>query len=751
MCDCPLGGARLLYPSMAGIRVGVPSFLICLIPLLLPVFRGFWGRVTDPGLTDPGQGRRLSTGHLAWFSGVALIALGAGDASAAEDLPIRSQTRLDGPFVVAQLPAGSDLEKQPPVAGGMLRGAYGLGARLLLVSADGSARVLSRGFHSACDPDVSFDAARILFAAKRSASDPWNIYEMAVDGSGARQITKDLADCRSPGYQSSLYTLKPVGVPSQPEYQITFVAGAGTMNEYGDAEATHLYSCKLDGSAVRRLTFNLSGDTDPFLMDDGRLLFAGWQRARLDHGLLGRVGIFGVNLDGADFALYAGHEGRRIKQMPCATESGLVVFVEADRLPWDGAGCLASVRIRRPLHSYRAITQEADGLFHSPSPLPDGRVLVSRRPRDGSGTHAVWRLDPSTGEAELVFDDPRYHEIQAKRILKRDEPDGRSSVVTEKDPHGRLYCLNLYVSDLEDPSWMPPGSVKRLRVLEGVPLKTGEVDAYLPLPAAKTGRDAAAAATFARYPGSTVKGIPPVVERRILGEIPVEADGSFNIEVPANTPIELQILDADGIALRSCGWIWAKNREPRGCIGCHEDGELVPENLFVDALSRSSIPLTLPPELRRTVDFRRDIAPILVAKCAPCHHRRGKTPLLLDGRLAPTPGPDGTPHFSRDYENLLAPSRVGDEKQPWGEYVHPLQARTSPLVGRLFGRDTSRPWDAVAARGPVKRMPPPEAEPLTEDEKRTIVEWVDVGAPWDGVPGPDRLAAKPSNTAGENK
>jgi len=684
-------------------------------------------------------------GYLAWFSGVALIGMGAGPPSAAENVPIRSQTRLDGPFVVAQLPAGSDLEKQPPVAGGMLRGTYGLGARLLLVAADGSARVLSRGFHSACDPDVSFDAARLLFAAKRTASDPWNIYEMAVDGSGVRQITKDLGDCRSPCYQSSLYTLKPLGIPSQPEYHITFVAGAGTMNEYGEAEATHLYSCKLDGSAVRRLTFNLSSDTDPFLMDDGRLVFASWQRARLDHGLLGRVGIFGVNLDGADLALYAGHEGRRIKQMPCATESGLVVFVEADRLPWDGAGCLSSVRIRRPLHSYRQITKEADGLFHSPSPLPDGRVLVSRRPRDGSGTHGVWRLDPLTGEAELVFDDPRYHEIQAKRIVERDESDGRSTAVSEEPDKsaysGKLYCLNVYTSDLER-SWPPSGSIARLRVLEGVPVAVDNADGYLP----STG-----ASPFARYPGSSVHGITPLVGRRILGDIPLEKDGSFNIEVPANTPIELQVLDADGMALRSCGWIWVKDYARQGCVGCHEDGEQVPENLFVDALGRSSIPLTLPPELRRTVDFRRDVAPILAAKCSPCHRQQGKTPLLLDGDLTPTPGPDGIARFSRDYENLLAPGDVNEEKHPWGKYAHPGRSRTSPLIWRLFGRDTSRPWDAVAARGPVKRMPPPDAEPLTEHEKRTIVEWIDVGAPWDGAPAPDRLPGKPGKTAGETK
>jgi len=724
----------------------MPCFLFDLFPCYCPSCEGcLGGRVTDLGLTSPARSRGLLAGYLAWFSGVALIALGAADAVAADDVPIRSQARLDGPFVVAQLPAGSDLEKQPPVSGGMLRGAYGVGARLLLVAPDGSARVLSRGFHSACDPDVSFDAARLLFAAKRTASDPWNIYEMAVDGSGVRPITKDLGDCRSPCYQSSLYTLKPVGVPSRPEYHVTFVAGAGTMNEYGEAEATHLYSCKLDGSAVRRLTFNLSSDVDPFLMDDGRLIFASWQRARLDHGLLGRIGVFGINLDGADLALCAAYEGRRIKQMPCATESGLVVFVEADRQPWDGAGCLSSVRIGRPLHSYRPITQEADGLFHSPSPLPDGRVLVSRRPRDGSGTHGVWRLDPSTGEAELIFDDPRYHEIQAKRIVKRDEPDGRSTAVSEEPDKsaftGKLYCLNVYTSDLER-SWLPPGSMARLRVLEGVPVAVDNADDYLP---------PTAASPFARYPGSSVHGVPPLAGRRILGDIPLEEDGSFNIEVPANTPIELQVLDADGMALRSCGWIWVKDYARQGCIGCHEDGELVPENLFVDALGRSSIALDLPAELRRTVDFRRDVAPILAAKCSPCHGEQGKTPLLLDGDLAPAPGPDGIARFSRDYENLLAPGRVHEEKHPWGKYAHAGRSRTSPLVWRLFGRDTSRPWDAVAARAPVKRMPPPGAEPLTEDERRTIVEWIDVGAPWEGVPGPAPPPGKPGNPAGEAK
>ncbi|OHB83515.1 MAG: hypothetical protein A2V98_15975 [Planctomycetes bacterium RBG_16_64_12] len=581
----------------------------------------------------------------------------------------------------------------------MLRAAYGDRARLAIVFSDGSARILTSGFESACDPDISCDATHLLFAGKRTAADHWNLYEIAVDGSGLRQITRDLGDCRSPRYQSTLYTMPPLTtIAPQPAYQVTFVGNlANNVNEYGAQAATHLYSCKLDGSAVRRLTFNLSSDMDPVVMPNGRVLFASWQRSRLDHGLLGRVGLFGVNIDGTDFALFAGYEGRRVKHMPSITAGGLAVFIEADQVPWDGSGQLSCVQLRRPLHSYRQITRESDGLFHSPSPLADGRILVSRRPADGSRTHGVWRLDPSSHEAELVFDDPRYHDVQAKCIYPRQEPDGRSSGVTEEDPRGKLYCLNVYTSDLEEPKGMTPGSVTRLRVLEGVPWETGQ----------------------------------PLAERRILGEIPVEEDGSFKIEIPANTPIELQLLDADGMALRSCGWIWAKNGEPRGCIGCHEDGELVPENWFVDAAGDDAVDLSPPSEQRRAVGFRRDVMPIIARKCAKCHNQ-GKTPLDLDGDLAPVQGPDGKVPLGRSYENLLAPAEPPGEGGALGKYVHPGRARTSPLVWHIFGRNTSRPWDGAAQQEPVKPMPPAESEPLGDEEKRTLVQWIDMGALWDG-------------------
>ncbi len=60
-----------------------------------------------------------------------------------------------------------------------------------------------------------------------------------------------------------------------------------------------------------------------------------------------------------------------------------------------------------------SITGPRDGLFRSPSPLPDGQILVSWKPSDGSASFGLYRLDPATGQRELVFDDPDYNELGA--------------------------------------------------------------------------------------------------------------------------------------------------------------------------------------------------------------------------------------------------------------------------------------------------------------------------------------------------
>ena len=139
---------------------------------------------------------------------------------------------LEQPIVVTQIPF-PDPETVPAPLSETERSKFGEKARIILVSSGGDARVLTEGFASAVDPNVSFDGKRMLFAGKRRPEDQWNIFEMALDGSDARQITRDVGNCRSPVYQSTFYTI----VSPEPWYQITFVSDApGEINEQGDGE-----------------------------------------------------------------------------------------------------------------------------------------------------------------------------------------------------------------------------------------------------------------------------------------------------------------------------------------------------------------------------------------------------------------------------------------------------------------------------------------------------------------------------------
>jgi Tol biopolymer transport system component len=550
------------------------------------------------------------------------------------------------PMVVAQVPVS---------AGSPLPSGSGEGGRLVLVSPGGRARVLTAGFHSAADPDVSFDGRSILFAAKKEASGPWCVWEMRADGTGARQMTCGKAGARQPVYQSTIYTITPTNV--EPWVQVAFVGeDPGELNEAGSAVNTSLWSCKTDGSVLRRLTFNLSNDRDPVMLPDGRMVYAGWLRSP-GGDRRARVALLGVNTDGTDYQTYAGDQGLPVKRMPTPTASDLVVFVEAERVGEDEAGRLASVSQVRPLHSYRSLTTAADGLFRAPSPLPDGRVLVAWRAADGSGTFGIDRFDPATGARERVFDDPAWNDVQAKLVAPRTRPDDRSSVVREDDATGKLYTLDVNIHDLGPR--LPAGEAKRLRLVEGVPAPDG----------------------------------PPSC--RLLGEVPLAGDGSYQVQVPANTPIQIQLLDADGLALRSSAWLWVRNHGQQGCVGCHEDPERTPPNRFVKALASPAPVLTLPPDRRRTPTYAGDVQPIVEAKCLACHGPGGKPP-HLGGEAA------------------LAPYRAGGE------------ARRSPLVWHLLGRPTARPWDAEAGRAQARPLPA-GAEPLSADEVRAFVEWIDLG------------------------
>jgi hypothetical protein len=271
-------------------------------------------------------------------------------------------------------------------------------------------------------------------------------------------------------------------------------------------------------------------------------------------------------------------------------------------------------------------------------------------------------------------------------------------VVDTKYNTGKLYGLNCYTAD---PGLEPPlrtGMVQRVRLLEAVP---------------EAGQAAASAG-----------GVP----RRLLGEAPVEADGSFHIEIPADTPVQLQAMDSNGLALATCDWIWVKQKENLGCIGCHEDPESIPENLFVSALARAATHLTLPAKVRRSVGFREHVLPVLRNKCATTDcHGGPETPLAL--------ALGSEQDAAKTYAALL-------ERKGNASFIVPGRARASFLAWQVLGRDVSGvPRPATDTRK-IHPMPPPgKAAPLTPDELRALLEWIDFGAQWETPTAPAGAAA----------
>ncbi len=55
-----------------------------------------------------------------------------------------------------------------------------------------------------------------------------------------------------------------------------------------------------------------------------------------------------------------------------------------------------------------------------------------------------------------------------------------------------------------------------------------------------------------------------------LGTVPIAPDGSFYVEVPADMPLALQAVDAEGRSeLNEMSWIYVRPGERRSCLGCH--------------------------------------------------------------------------------------------------------------------------------------------------------------------------------------
>ena len=104
--------------------------------------------------------------------------------------------------------------------------------------------------------------------------------------------------------------------------------------------------------------------------------------------------------------------------------------------------------------------------------------------------------------------------------------------------------------------------------------------------------------------------------QQILGYAPIEPDGSFKLNVPADTPIGLAVVDAQGRAFQThTNWIQVRPGERRTCDGCHS-----PRRGGADQLRRGR------QQRRRRPSSRR----------WPAAHQSGETMAGTRTRLDPT-------------------------------------------------------------------------------------------------------------------
>jgi hypothetical protein len=111
--------------------------------------------------------------------------------------------------------------------------------------------------------------------------------------------------------------------------------------------------------------------------------------------------------------------------------------------------------------------------------------------------------------------------------------------------------------------------------------------------------------------------------KRILGTVPVEPDGSAFFKAPADTFVYFQLLDERGMMIQSMrSGTMLQPGERQGCVGCHEARNSAPP---VDRAPVVRAMLRAPSELQgwhgapRLFSYEREVQPVFDKYCVRCH------------------------------------------------------------------------------------------------------------------------------------
>lgn len=457
------------------------------------------------------------------------------------------------------------------------------------------------------DVHMHWDADRMLFTSVDSAR-RWHVFEIKTDGTGFKNITAAIPE---PDVEFADGAYLPDGrmiINTTLGYHgVPCVDGADAVGNFA------LYDPKT--GYLRRLTFDQDNNWNATVMNNGRVMYTRWEYTDLIH-YFSRF-VMHMNPDGTEnknlygsgsyfpnstfdmqplpggssafIGIISGHHG--------IARSGRLIIFDPAKSRKEEKGMVQEIPFSsRPIEPI--IKDEmVNGVwpqFLKPQPLSDKYFLVTAKltPNSLWGIYLVDIYDNVT----LLVEGEGEGYINAIPVVKKVTPPIIPDKVNENSKEATVFIQDIYEG--EGLPGVPRGTVKKLRIL-------AYEYAYRDSPSNHAAQGIQA--------GWDIK--------RLLGEVPVEADGSAIFTIPANTPISLQPLDSLGRAIQWMrSWFVGMPGETVSCVGCHEDQNLMPIPKRTIASKKTASKIEIPEGGVRPFTFELEIQPILDRACVACHN-----------------------------------------------------------------------------------------------------------------------------------
>lgn len=403
---------------------------------------------------------------------------------------------------------------------------------------------------------------RVAFAWSRQAQNP---FRLAILNLTTRQVT----------------AVTPVdGRPGEDRYPAWLADGSlvfrstrmGQRAPDGEA-AGALFLVQADGRFLRRITWDQDILGPPQVLADGRIRYL-----RRD----------GLSRPSRPVAMTMHADGSHQKAWYAWTEGG----DQPGRLV-AGGGDLETAWVGRgsdPVLDYLWRVQRVAGIT-----APDGLTAVPPPP-----VEALTEL-PQGGWMAVQGSDVRWGPEPGRWTGRRALPAGRWIAVAARQPR-TWYGVFPSVVDQRQPTGF--------LYVQDIRLGTG-------MTAAQGARATQVRVVSLRWPGLGSGQEAPTAT--ILGTVPLEADGSLFVQVPARQPVTLQVLDAGGAVVGTMrSWVALQPGERLSCVGCHTDErQAPPRGRPVLAFLRE--PRVLPAQAQMPVEVSRRVLPTLATRCGDCH------------------------------------------------------------------------------------------------------------------------------------